>query len=920
MTFLQKACAYFLIGSAAASGAEALPGVQFENIPEVGVSQILERFPSLKTSTPRLSDLNLAAKIFLNEFKLDTVVIEQSDSGIKIRGELQIRVGEIRFQGHHEFNTSELKREIAWQNDLPPSPSRLKEAQQRLKKVYEDRGYFQTAISLHLQNVSPRLADLVVKISEGKQTRIRKVFVESQYPEIVEMLSRFTRQYRNEPLRDTVLSEMHQRLKSQLSQLHLYRAEIQDPVLEHDDSNATVDVRWTLSKDEQHLIEYKGNTRFSKSELEEALGLESFASTNPSIAPELSLKLKNFYLSRGFARVEVNFEEPNASQNWQRKLIFEIREGVKVRIKDVQFVGRNETSNEVLVRRLQKLSSPMIADGIFVRSDLDQALENLKIERQNLGFLKARLISTRVSYSREKDSVNIVINFDEGPQTRIESVRFEGNASFPEAQLVQLVGLQTGEPLLLNHLDDALNRLRRFYLSAGFLDFRVLNDKENLISFNEDNTSARLIFKVSEGPMVRVGPILVEGNSLTRTKVILKELEFQVGDVLTPQKLEESSSRLQRLGHFTSVEIRTLEEQSSIANRTVLVRVQDRDPGLFNVGVGASNERDFTLRGYTGVAYRNIRGSGRAASVRLEGKYNVAQIRTLEGTMSLGYLEPYLWDSRVRARTNYTQSVLVTNYDRLLATETRQFILSLEQDLDSHILLSWDLVNFARYKDYSLKSEADFPTNLTDISTTGPSINWDYRDHPFNPSKGTFSQLTLEYAHPAIGSTLDIEFFKATGGSTLYWEVTRSMVWANSLRGGYLQNRKLNGSVPYDKVGFQIGGLKSVRGFQPGETYPNRREFESDSYRMSTQAVYGLVKSELRFPLLGNLGGAVFYDGGYVSIQNLTLPLYYRDAVGVGIRYNTPLGPLTIDYGWKLNRMQSRDENDGVVHLSIGSF
>jgi outer membrane protein assembly factor BamA len=102
---------------------------------------------------------------------------------------------------------------------------------------------------------------------------------------------------------------------------------------------------------------------------------------------------------------------------------------------------------------------------------------------------------------------------------------------------------------------------------------------------------------------------------------------------------------------------------------------------------------------------------------------------------------------------------------------------------------------------------------------------------------------------------------------------------------------------------------------------------------LNGESNFYLFKTELRFPIYNDLGGVLFYDGGAVSIIDNTnsaqsatesalrdqYPLY-RDAVGVGIRYNTPVGPVSAEYGYKLNRQQQRGESEGRFHFSIGTF
>ena len=537
------------------------------------------------------------------------------------------------------------------------------------------------------------------------------------------------------------------------------------------------------------------------------------------------------------------------------------------------------------------------------------------------------------------------MNFDEGPLTSVKEIVFEGINAFTAAELERVVKLERNKPLRLNKLEESIETLKSFYKGRGYLEMSLANEREDLVQYSSENTLATLKFKIVEGPQVMVGSILIEGNTLTKTYVVQKELEFKEGEVLTPQKIEETTRRLQRLGIFSNVDIRTLEEKTQISHRTVIVRVQDRDPGLFNTGIGVSNERQLTLRGYLGVAYRNIGGTGRAASARIDANYNIADIKYLERKATLGYLEPYLLDTRMRGRVNFVQSDTIDAVDVNRAVQLRQFTFLVEQDITSNILVSWDLWNKATYRDYAIKP-LSIPLNngtvrnydtsedisRVEIASIGPTIEINFRDHPFNPTKGTFTRVSLEYANPGLGSSSTIEYYRTIATFTHYLPITKtgSWVWANSIQGGHLKNLSQDpaGGVPYDKKGLALGGQSTIRGFSPGEAFPNKDDFSSitninqNPYLLTTSATSLLFKSELKFPvpLLANLVGAVFYDGGAVWVQNVGFNDPYRDAVGFAIRYATPVGAIGLDWAFKLDRNSSRDESTNFLHLTMGTF
>lgn len=136
---------------------------------------------------------------------------------------------------------------------------------------------------------------------------------------------------------------------------------------------------------------------------------------------------------------------------------------------------------------------------------------------------------------------------------------------------------------------------------------------------------------------------------------MLKEAALKVGEVLTPDKIDEATARLNKLGLFSRADIRTLEEGTNVAERTLII-LAERDPGVFRFGAGVNNERNLTIRGFTGISYNNLAGTGRAVSTRLELKSNVAEVKYPEHEVSAGYLEPFLFNTRTRGRVNLTRS------------------------------------------------------------------------------------------------------------------------------------------------------------------------------------------------------------------------------------------------------------------------
>ena len=142
----------------------------------------------------------------------------------------------------------------------------------------------------------------------------------------------------------------------------------------------------------------------------------------------------------------------------------------------------------------------------------------------------------------------------------------------------------------------------------------------------------------------------------------------------------------------------------------------------------------------------------------------------------------------------------------------------------------------------------------------------------------------------------------------------------DNIRAGYLKNLSSDGAVPYEKKGFSLGGQSTIRGFESPESFQGEFELGTTRYRLTTNATMYLIKSELRFPIMDNIGGALFYDGGAVLIDTVDISDPYRDAVGVAFRYTTPVGAVSLDWGFKLDQKSDRSERPIAFHFSIGTF
>lgn len=848
-------------------------------------------------------------------------VVEGPNGSLILEVRLAREVGVVSFKGISAISEGNIRSFWGIREGQTYETENLVEAAERLRLLYKDSGFLNPIIDVETPEDPPGKINLNVTIKEGPRTTIRGWKVVSPNSALNQRLGAILERKFDGPYTDLKLQEAQKFVTDYARQQYLLRAEISGPTTEFsaDEGSAWITIR--MDRVESYSVDFRGNKQTSGDLLETTvLDLKHFATQNPSVGAELADKIRLSYLQKGYARVEVTVEEADGSVPFSRRLIFNINEGAVIRLENIEVKGRMSRESRYYADYIRKNSSKLISQGFYNKEDLETGFKNLNIELQNQGYLISKIISTRTQYNRDRTKISLFVNLDEGPLTLVEGVFFEGNQMIPSSELQELLKFNPGQPLQLNQILAAISTLKNYYQEHGYIEMQLLNEKESPVTYNEDNTRAKLLFRIEEGPQVRVTSILLDGNTFTKDRVILNELDIHEGDLLTPSKIDESVTRLQRTGYFGTVEIKTLEERTAVRDRTLIVKVSERDPGLFLVGAGATNENRLTVRGYTSIAYRNLYGTGRGVSLRLEGNYNIP-LAYPESRVILGYLEPYLFNTRNRGRVNGTRSKQVINYDLTQVEELNQIKYSVERDFTTHVTGIWDVYSLGTYNTiYLNKSNND--SNL-DIGSSILHLDLDYRDNPFNPNRGFISKFSVEYSSPKIGSTRIDEYWRETASATHYWSFWEpGWVWANSVRGGYLQStgKGIDGGLPYDKVGFTVGGQSTLRGYHAGtsDVFPNSTDLGSDTYKLTTSATMGLVKSEVRFPLYGDFAGAVFYDGSSIKIDGLTFVDNYRDSAGVGFHYLTPVGPLNIEFAWKLDRRAG--ESPWNFHLSIGTF
>lgn len=939
-----------LLGSAPSAFASGPRILKFSGVPMSQASTIKKRFPFVFEREVTLGEVDEIMRFLMStgQFSNIEVIDRAAPNGreLVLVASLLRKIQDVSIEGNHVLATSEIQRILNIESGQIFERKNLLAAADELRRAYERQGYHNAKVEIDFDLPSDNEVKVMVRINEGEPIRISDVLIESPNADLSGRLNRRARSLKKNILTEGELLDFQKSVNEYLQDNRYLTARLSNPSVAYNADRTQAKLSYAIENPWRYEFFFEGNQHFTDGSIIRQLELDKLSGATSSPAPDLAEKIRRYYQAAGFANIEVDYNEKSLETLFKRQIRFKITENPRVRIKRIEVTGNISRPASYYAQFIKASSSDLIGAGFYNRKDIDDGSRRLITELQNQGFLRARVQSQRAEYSKDRSNVTIQLQIDEGPLTQVRQIRFEGVDAFQRSQLLDLLKIKAGAALSLKDLEESIQTLKDFYKSQGYLEMKIVNEneKDRIVTYNDTNTQANIEFQIYEGPRVTVGSIALQGNTFTKDYVIQRELSFEKGDVLTPEKIDESVFHLQRLGLFGRVSVRTLEEGTNIGERTVIVEVAERDPGLVTMGVGLTNERELTFRGYLGIAYRNLGGTGRAVSFRVDPKYSVdPRISYLENLITLSYLEPYIFGDRNRGRINLIREQAFSSFDKndnALIQEQNTVGFLLERDLTLHTKLTYTLYSFSNQTQFERLSRATVETQ--NIAKTGPLVEFDYRDDIFNPTKGSYSFVNFEYSDPRLGSSEDekqtINFIKTNASTTHYIPLTkkRDWVWATSVRGGYLANisTKPNGGVPYQET-FTLGGRSTIRGFdsQQLERIPNYIQLGKSEYReftLTSDSYYYLIKTELRFPLwrnspLGDISGAIFYDGGAVlmSQPDVHIDDPYRQSAGLALRIATPVGPVNFEGGFKLNPRDygtAGKESPFVIHISIGTF
>jgi outer membrane protein insertion porin family len=870
-------------------------------------------FPRLKTREGIFfyaKDLNydLVTLFATGDFEdIKVSAIELDGDKVEIRFHLKSAyfISEVSFEGDVHFSNQQLREQASIPYMEKHDETTIEDGAKKLLAYYNNEGYFNTHITWEFKKESEsNSGELIYKISDAKPAYINKIEIEGLYesaegsnsptPELPGLKSlqedRFSMSGINSWLEES---------KLYLWDNNYFTTDLY--LLDNTIDPATGSVSLKIKINTDGIISVVFNEKDIDAKIFKGL-LEGKPKRklNSETQLEWSNLVQEYYKRKGYPDAKVytsifTMEQRDPIFNINiKKVQFLVKKGKVKFIKEIDFTFNNNISKNELRSLLVNDKDLNSGKILYTTDKVDQWIEQINLFYRSNGYLEAKVLQydTEEFDQIEGAGINIKFQIDEGKQSRIKEIQVDGDMQFDKDEIIRRIGIDVGDVFIPAALEKVSATIRDSVLKTYGIEVEV-----DAKAYKDDENNAYIAITVNESEMEFIEQIILNGNFQTDSDFILRSIDFKEGDKLTRSALLSSQLKLYDLGLFANIEFTPLDADITSQSKRVLLKVQETVPILMTYGGGVDTEN--LVRGTFSISHNNLGGTGKKADFSIS-------LGSKESSAQLNYQVPRIladkWDlfASVYYEQHQRESFGVTRQGAVLQLSTKS-------SLNMTYLLSFNLENVDLYdikvSEY-LISPDERAVNLTSLSST---MVMDYRNDPFNPRNGFFLSSSIKWANSLLGSKEN--FLKGYFQGSFYFPIIEDIVFALGFRLGVSHVFGDNILLPPSER-FFAGGSNTLRAYSLDSVGPKDEE---TGYPIGGNAML-IANAEIRIPIFGSLGMVLFYDVGSVfersndiSIKNLA------KSVGIGARFNTPIGPLRVDFG-----VNPDDYNQSQIYFSIG--
>ncbi|OIP33869.1 MAG: outer membrane protein assembly factor BamA [Deltaproteobacteria bacterium CG2_30_66_27] len=809
-------------------------------------------------------------------------------------------VAEIEVAGAKQFTPAQIIQASRLKRGAPVEGKDLPAAEEAVKGFLTRKGFVRGTATVSVTcNVENGGGKVLVTVAEGEPAVVGNLRFPGATRFTPEEMARFLGAEAGKPYDFHRWEKGLTRLRSEYKGAGFLTVHLTDAVERCEPSSDLLCPVVTVEEGRRYDVRWEGVSAFTPDRLAEGTGLRADEEISEgALVHDLRERLVAFYRGRGYLRfdADVTVEKPNADRT---PLVVSVVEGKRGYVKDVRIEGNRGLSEKTFHGQVTTKGRGVfhwITDsGHYSDEEWNDDMNAIVGLYQKSGYARMKILGVDDVWD-DRGGIVKTIRIEEGPRYRVREIVFKGNDHSLRTGLLGLMRNKEGAYLDYPGAEADQEAVAKNYRDSGYLDVRV----ESEVIFDE-NASAALRFAIVEGPRYRLGNTVVRGTLLTEAEAILRENPIAPGGTAGEKDLLRFQQAVYATGLYKSVRVQRVKRPEE----GVLDLVFEVEETLFfEVEFGGGWGTDTGFRGLLGAKEKNLDGLGRSVSAQ-------AIVSQKEQKFIGDLREPWIFGNRWKwegGLTGFYDKAERVSFDlrqvSIVASITRKVFERSSVSLQYE--LSRDEVSNVAPGAVLSPEDQGYAT----IAAVRALAALDFRDNPFNPKKGALLSGSAEVATLPLGSSVD--YWKLSGQSSFYFAVLRHSTIVLSGRAGTARAFGGTQEVPIQKR-FFLGGRTTVRGFKEDTLGAKAADGTPTGGDMMVN-----LNTELRVPLRGELIGAVFVDAGSVWFARNTVGGFdLRKTSGLGLRYLTPVGPIGLDYGWKLD--QREGETAAEWHFTVGA-
>jgi outer membrane protein insertion porin family len=889
-----------------------------------------------------------------------------STQGVALRWSLTPirRIVLVTLNGGAGVSESAVRTELSERYGSSPSASRLAEMVNTTGSLYADHGYRSATINPRLveRNSAERL-ELILDVVPGIRTTVAATKVQGNAGESPAALLRRLDLTAGQPFDGPALAARLASYEDDLRGSGYYEARIRE-THEFTSDGRSVNVTLEVERGPRVRIVIAGDP-LPETEREALASIRQERQVDQDLLEDVGRGIEASLRRQGYRSAAATFVREQRGE--EVVLTFNVARGPLHRVGSVDLAGLTAlTRADVAPVLLLKPGEP------FVDARVTAIAAGLTELYRVRGFAQVTVKpDLQVLPPETPSGVSfrpVAVRFDivEGPRTTVSRVRIEGASQFSEDRLHSLLGLVATRPFYRQQLNADRDALESAYRAQGFQSISASPQ----LAFADGSNQVAITWVVREGVQIYVDQILITGNVRTNTALIRREMTLKPGSPLSEDALVENQRRIAALGLFRRVRLSEL-PRAGEATRDILVEVEEADPTTITYGGGIevgrfyrsgegepepSDHLDVSPRGFFDISRRNLWGKNR--SVTLFGRLTIRRsepgVENTDPTETGGYgfndyralfsfREPRAFgtggdaqfnafiERGVRSSFNFNRKGVGADYAKHLSpivTASGRYTFDYTKLFDEKIL-----------PEDQLLIDRLFPQ--VKLSKLFGAVLRDSRDDVLDPQRGTVLGFDTSVAARLLGS--EVGFIKSFVQGFWYRRLPgRGFVLATGARlgvaVGYARAVPQLGETGQPITGpdgqpvsvvvkdlpaserFFAGGDTTVRGFAL-DRLGTQETLDPQGYPQGGNGLI-VLNAETRAPYWKKMQFVWFVDAGNVFRRADDIQLdELRLTSGVGVRYRSPIGPLRVDWGVKINTrllLTGSRESASVLHVSLG--